>query len=205
MRRFVLSIAALTLISAGCASGNKSASNLGSASNTDTNQPTDKVVAAPKFSSAYTDLNTECKNAFKEAEINEGSDMPLKCKGPGGYHLFISYSAFGSQINAQMEADDVDSIPLAMQGLSYDKEKGRKVEWRTADDKPFAVILRISKYKEDAADGGDSPYQEKYKTGESLVVKGLRGYEHIDSTVDAKDPEANAKAREIADKGYAKK
>lgn len=162
-------------------------------------------ASAPTFSSAYTDLNKECKDAFKEEDIAEGSDMPLKCKGYGKYYIYIYYSAWASYIRAQMKGNEDVSIPLATQQLRYDLEKDRKVEWRMADNKPFAVILRISNYKDDAGSAGDNPFDEKYKTGESLIVQGLKGYEHIDFTVDVKTPNANAKARELADTNYAKK
>jgi hypothetical protein len=36
------------------------------------------------------------------------------------------------------------------------------------------------------------------------MVQGLKGFEHLEESVDAKTPNANVKAREIADKGYAK-
>jgi hypothetical protein len=153
---------------------------------------------APKFTSAYTDLNKDCKDAFKE--VGEGQDMPLRCKGYGGYYLYIYYSAWASHINAQMQGNDDVSISLAMQELSYSDAKGRKVEWRMADGKPFAVILRVSHYKEST--DGNSPFDEKNKTGESLAVKGLKGYEHIDGSVDARTPDANLKARQLADSQY---
>jgi hypothetical protein len=155
----------------------------------------------PKFSSLYTDLNKDCKAAFKQ--VGEGQDMPLKCKGYGGYHIFINYSAWASSLSANGSGDN--SITLAMQGLGYSDEKGRKIEWRLADGKPFAVILRISNYKIKAGDDGDNPFQDKYKTGESLLVKGLKGYEQIDFEVDTKaTPNANVKAREMADNAYLK-
>ncbi|HEX8174727.1 MAG TPA: hypothetical protein VF543_06370 [Pyrinomonadaceae bacterium] len=153
---------------------------------------------AAKFTSAYTDLNKDCKDAFKE--VGEGQDMPLRCKGYGGYYLYIYYSAWASHINAQMRGNDDVTISLAMQELGYSDAKGRKVEWRMADGKPFAVILRVSHYKEST--DGNSPFDEKLKTGESLVVKGLKGYEHIDGSVDAKTPDANVKARQLADSQY---
>jgi hypothetical protein len=155
----------------------------------------------PKFSSAYTDLNSECKAAARAAE---GQDTPMRCKGYGGYSIYIFYSAWASNINADAAKGEV-SIPLAMQGLSYSEEKGRKVEWRLAGGKPFAVIMRVSNYKEDAGAEGDSPYQEKYKTGESLIVKGLKGYESIDFKVDVKTTlNPNVRAREMADEAYLK-
>lgn len=153
------------------------------------------------FSSVYTDLNKECKNAFKS--VGEGQDMPLRCKGYGGYSVYIYYSAFGSHIAIESKNKSDDSPAIASQALDYSDQKGRKVEWRMADGKPFAVILRLSNYQENSE--GDNPYQEKYKTGESLIVKGLKGYEQIDFTLDAKSPDANAKAREMADQAYSAK
>ena len=41
-------------------------------------------------------------------------------------------------------------------------------------------------------------------TGGSLIVKGLKGYEHINETIKTTTPNANLKAREVADKGYSK-
>jgi hypothetical protein len=77
--------------------------------------------------------------------------------------------------------------------------KQKTVEWRLADGKPFAVIMRVYEYAGDdmCSNGG------KIK-GESLMVQGLKGFEHIEESVDAKTPNANVKAREIADQGYAK-
>jgi hypothetical protein len=189
MRKLILAIAALILFSVAI-----------TPVSSNSNQ-----VSSPTFSSVYTDLNKECKNAFKEKDVNEGSDMPLKCKGYGQYYIYIYYSAWASQINVQMKGNEDVSIPLAMQELNYDSEKGRKVEWRMADNKPFAVILRVSNYSQDAGADGGNPFDKKYKTGESLIVQGLKGYEHINFKVDAKDPNANAKAREMADSNYAKR
>ena len=66
-----------------------------------------------------------------------------------------------------------------------------------ANGKPFAVIMRVYEY------GGNDLCATGGKIiGESLIVKGLKGYEQIDGTVDVKTPNANAKARDLADKGY---
>ncbi len=165
-------------------------------------QATNGAPRATQFSSVYTNLNSECKNAFKESEVNEGSDMPLRCTGYGGYYIYIWYSAWASQIAVQMKGNEDVSIFLAMQPLNYSDEKGRKIEWRMADGKPFAVIARISNYSDKAGADGGNPFDPKYKTGESLVVKGLKGYENIDGTIDAKTPDANAKARQLADEKY---
>jgi hypothetical protein len=163
------------------------------------------LAAGPAFTSAYTDLNKDCKAAMKEDQVGGGQDMPLRCKGYGGYYLYIGYSAWASHLSVG-KVDGSFSTGLVNAGLSYGDEPGRKVEWRMADGKPFAVIARASGYDENkAAETGDSPYQDKYKTGEWLIVKGLKGYERIDAKVDAKEPNANEKAREAADSSYAKK
>ncbi|HEY0376778.1 MAG TPA: hypothetical protein VGC87_07465 [Pyrinomonadaceae bacterium] len=209
MRRFTLIIAAATLLSLACAKGGNSNSGGTSAA-----QPSNSVAAAtpataaggPAFTSAYTDLNKDCEPAFKDEEVGEGQDMPLKCKGHDGYYISIGYSAWASHLAVQMEGDEKLLIGLVNEGISYSDEPGKKVEWRMADGNPFAVIARVSSYDEAKAEtAGDNPYQAKYKTGEALVVKGLKGYERIDFKVDAKDPKANEKARELADSNYAKK
>lgn len=133
----------------------------------------------PKFSSVYTNLNKECKAAFKS--VGEGQDMPLNCKGYGGYRISIGYSAMYSHLVAET-LDGKNSIPLATADINYDQEKGEKIEWRLANGKPFAVILRVN---------------------DKLFVKGLRGYEKIDYDIDVKSTaNPNQSARDMADKAY---
>lgn len=153
--------------------------------------------AATQFSSAYTPL-TKCgsgmtKKEEKEAEKN-GTDIPSWCKGLGGYHVYISYSACSAGISVDRGEE---SISLGMQSGDW---KQKAIEWRLANGKPFAVIFRVYEY------GGDDQCATNGKiVGESLIVKGLKGYEQIDEEINARTtPNPNVKAREIADKGYAK-
>jgi hypothetical protein len=150
----------------------------------------------PVFSSSYTTL-VKCgsgmtKKEEREAEQN-GSDIPSKCKGMGGYSVDISYSACSSSFNLTRGEE---SISLGMQAVGW---KQKTVEWRLADGKPFAVIMRIYEYA-----GNDLCSNGGKIKGESLMVQGLKGFEHIEESVDAKTPNANVKARELADTGYAK-
>ena len=91
-------------------------------------------------------------------------------------------------------------VVSTMQPISYDLK--RKVEWRFANGKPFAVIYRIDLTKEDS--GAADMWSPENKTGEALVIKGLKGFEQIDFQIDAKTPGANIKARQMADAGYKK-
>lgn len=165
--------------------------------------PTMEFVAqtATRFSSGYTAL-TKCgsgmtKKEEKEAE-EHGSDIPTRCKGFGGYDFYISYSACSSDISLEKGEE---RIPLAMQAVNW---KQKTVEWRLAQvdgkAKPFAVIFRVYEYA-----GSDLCATDGKITGESLHVKGLKGYEHIDEEVKVKGTvNPNLKARELADKGFAK-
>lgn len=153
---------------------------------------------ATHFTSVYTAL-TKCgsgmtKKEEREAEKN-GQDIPTRCKGPGGYDVYIYYSACAS-IFSITKGDD--SFSLGMQAVNW---KQKNVEWRLANGQPFAVIMRTYEYG-----GNDLCTTDGKVTGESLIVKGLKGYEHIDGEVKVKgNPNPNLKAREIADQGYAKK
>lgn len=154
---------------------------------------------AVKFSSLYTDLNRDCRNALKS--VGEGQDMPLRCKGYGGYKISIGFSAMASHLSVDSLNDEYTNS-LAMQKIDYDQEKGRKIEWRLADGKPFAVIMRISKYKDENA-GTLEYFSERNKAGEFLIVKGLKGHEKIDFEVDVKSGgNPNEKARQLADSNY---
>lgn len=162
-------------------------------------QPAHTAARATKFSSAYTDLKTQCKEVSQSEP--QGDDTPLRCAGFGGYEIWIGFSAASSHLNVQHKDDrDEDSIVLTTQSLHYDSK--RKIEWRLADGKPFAVILRVDKPK-DGLDPSEM-WRPENKAGESLLVKGLKGHERIDFEVDAKTPNANEKARELADGAYAK-
>jgi hypothetical protein len=156
----------------------------------------------PKFSSAVTDLSKDCRKAFKQ--VGEGQDMPLNCKGYGQYYIYIYYSALASHIGVKINKGD-DFIYLSPEKLDYSDQKNNKIEWRLADGKPFAVILKVSRYDDKVQENGENPYQDKYKVGELYIVKGLKGYENIDFKVDAtKNQNAVKNARDLADNAFLK-
>ncbi|MEO8572744.1 MAG: hypothetical protein ABI481_02155 [Pyrinomonadaceae bacterium] len=147
--------------------------------------------AGTRFTSAYTSLGAGCKTLSGK----NGTDDASLCRGVGGYQIRVYGSAALVHINAEMKGEE-GSESLATLSVDFNESKTR-VEWRLANGKPFAVILRVPKYG-DPTD--DNPYFGKV-VGEQLIIRGLKGYE-IDLAVDAKTANANAKARELADKAY---
>lgn len=161
------------------------------------------VKSTPRFSSRYTSLTGRgcgsgmTKKEEREAE-EQGTDLPTKCKGLGGYEIHVGYSACSAQISLEKGSQ---STTLIMQSGDF---KQNTIEWRMAQVStnvktvPFAVIMRAYEYAGDdlCATGGKV-------TGEFLVVKGLDGFEHIDERIDVrKTPNPNLKARQLADKKY---
>jgi hypothetical protein len=152
---------------------------------------------ASQFSSVYTDLKSDCKAAQESA--GEGQDMPLKCKGFGGYEIFIDYSAMSAHLRIQ-SADGEAVASLAPQPLSY--YDNRKVEWRLEQGRPFAVIVRVERYKDEGGNIDTDTYSKKNKMGAYLHVVGLKSAAFINEKIDVKTPNANAAAREMADKRF---
>lgn len=164
-----------------------------------------KKPSAIKFSSVYTDVERDCKDALnaadaKEAEAN-GQDIPLVCKGYGGYRINIGFSAAAAFVSLENPKTD-ETINLGNDNLSYGNTG--KIEWRLANGKPFAVIVRFGKYREMGADE-DNPLDEKLRIGSRLIIKGLKGYEKIDFEIDGAAAAANSKARQKADENYSKR
>ncbi len=122
---------------------------------------------ATRFSSAYTAL-TKCgsgmtKKEEKEAE-SHGSDIPTRCKSYGGYDVYIYYSACSSIFSLEKGEE---SIPLGMQAVGWNQ---KTVEWRLANGKPFAFIMRVYDYA-----GNDECAMAGKITGESLIARGTQG------------------------------
>jgi hypothetical protein len=151
-----------------------------------------KAAHKTVFSSVYTSFEHGCKDFSGEG----GTDGYSICRGPARYQIRVYYSAVTTQINAEIRGKD-DNFPLATLSLDYDPGKTR-VEWRLADGKPFAVILRTPVYGDPT---GDDTYFGRV-IGQELTVKGLKGFDTLAAKVDAKKPGANIEARTIADKAY---
>jgi hypothetical protein len=140
-------------------------------------------AAAPVLASEYTDLAKDCRPAFAEVELEEGQDNALRCKGSGDYGLFIYFSAEDAMLTVEnTRGDTVFDTPLTLS----DYEHG-KVEWRIADGRAFAIIVRV-----------------KPKSGpETLEIRGVGRHRAIHGNIQvAGRGNANVQARAEADKAY---
>jgi hypothetical protein len=156
---------------------------------------------ATKFSSVYTDLKTQCRSALtkkeeKEAE-NLGQDIPMVCKGYGGYEIFLGSHGAMTQLQVRRKTGKEVNDVFAETMFIADPIYTRKVEWRLANGVPFAVIFR-----RDVNDEAADPAMQK-KIGEVLRVRGLKD-DRIDFEVDVKKfHNPNEEARGLADRAYA--
>jgi len=148
--------------------------------------------AKTRFTSIYTSLDKGCKTIHG----SNGTDDAFICKGAPGYQVNEFSAAAASYIGAELKGTD-ERFLIATINFDFDYSK-TKLEWRLANGKPFAVILRVPKYGNPAS---SDQYFGKV-IGYKLAIIGLKGVT-IDNSVDAKTADANAKAREIADKAYA--
>lgn len=148
-----------------------------------------------KFTSVYTNLDGKTCRFY---DGKDGQDGLTLCKGPGKYQVRIYSSATMTHIVAELKGTD-DSYSLASVSLDFNQSKSN-VEWRLANGLPFAAIFRAPTYGEPNEFGGPGK-----KSGEQLVVVGLKGHDDIEATIDAKTPNANVKAREAADSKFWKK
>lgn len=153
------------------------------------------AVSAQKktvFTSTYSSMGAGCK----VLKGGEGQDDAKLCPGPAGYQIRIYSSVAETYIAAEKKGTD-ESTPVAVVGLDYNESKV-KLEWRHANGKPFAIIIRMPKY-ELRTDGEPGPGK---KVGEILLVSGIGDFEFITEEIDAKKPGANIKARAAADRAY---
>jgi hypothetical protein len=139
-----------------------------------------------KFTSVYTDLSKDCQ--FEDdSDLQEGTDAPLRCKGPGAYGLYIFFSASSNILSVEKVKSNET---LDFQIEIPDFERG-KIEWRLADGVPFAVIARSG-----------SPMGNSLKT---LEARGLTGFEKIEISLSPKKvSNTNQEVRKQVDAAYLK-
>lgn len=152
------------------------------------------LTAQAGISSSYTNMETDCQDAFPESELHEGSDMPKLCKGPKGYYVSEYYSAISSYRNIQQGKKGSSLLQGAIVPENCPESVyGKMLEWRLRDGVPFAVIQRVTCYE--MPSGSQSRGK---RISETLQVRELHGAKR-EGEVDASKPNANVKARAIAD------
>lgn len=102
-------------------------------------QDATRAVAPAQFDSSYTRLGEAC-GEVPGSTSDDGQDPLLSCAGPGGYWLYLSFSAADAALNVGKAATP-DSQLLEGSIPGIDSEKG-VVEWRLADGQPVALIVR---------------------------------------------------------------
>jgi len=142
------------------------------------------ISSAWAQSVVYSDTKGKaCKQLRYEDELSE-----FECKGPAGQK--VVFADMGLMFGVQFGKDAMKQPPFR----AADKSIGDKIEWRLdATGKPYASILRIFVGEE------FNPPKEP-RTYQVLVVTKINGDEacHI-AYVNARIPNANARAAEIAD------
>lgn len=140
--------------------------------------------AALAQSIVYSDTKGKpCRQLQDEQELSE-----FECKGPAGQK--VVFVDMGLMFGVQFGKDAMKQPPFR----AADKSIGDKIEWHLdATGKPYASILRVYV-------GEESNWPKKPQTHQVLVVTKISGDDacHI-AYINARIPNANAKAAEIAD------
>jgi hypothetical protein len=139
-------------------------------------------AAAQPASSVYTELNLDRCRTLEV--IPEGESVRRRCPGLGAIPLFVNAGDGRFDVDAGIDNDQWES-------LGAFNEIGPRIEWRLAARRPFAIIYRLR------LTSAEQP------PGSTLIVEtiGRRGSPGCQiATVDGALPDANARARAIADR-----
>lgn len=139
-------------------------------------------ATAQNVRSVYTDVDLQRCRILEL--IEEGGSVRRRCPGLGPVQLFVNEGDGRFDVDAGIDNDVWESLP----GLN---EIGGRIEWRLLGRRPFAIIYRLR------LTATDQP------PGSSLIVEtigrpGAPGCQI--ATVDGALPDANARARAIADR-----
>ena len=137
---------------------------------------------AQTLTSAYTMLDLDRCRTLEV--VPEGESVRRRCPGLGAIPLFVNAGDGRFDVDAGVDNDQWES-------LGAFNEIGPRIEWRRSNGRPFAIIYRLRL---------TSPEQPP---GSSLIVEtiGRRGAPGCQiAAVDGSLPDANARARVIADR-----
>ncbi len=135
-------------------------------------------------SSRYTMLDLRrCRTLER---IEEGESVRLRCPGLAGIPLFVNSGDGRSEIDAGAD----DGVWESMPGFNT---IGERVEWRLAGGRPFAIIYRLRLSATENAPAGSVLIVEAIGRGAGMTGCRL-------GLVDGALPDANARARALADR-----
>lgn len=141
-----------------------------------------------EFTSKYFDFD-EDKAIGYDAE-HQGSDGFEEYPMESPYYVRQNYAAQMTYRSLRSHNDARMAIYLSPQNGAYQYYYGKLIEWRYADNKPFAVIYRVT-----------SVNDERKEYAQHLIVRSLDG--KLSKNVDVKATKnANSVARELADSYY---
>jgi hypothetical protein len=152
-----------------------------------------------QFSSAYSTLNAaNCK--LLKTKSSQQIEPPQICKGFKDYKILISHQGvvtkifIGRALSNQLEEWDLSVLPAFIaNSISRGADYRRVVEWRLADGKPFAAIVRAQYDRKIIEPNGSGRVNE-------IVAKNLNGFRSIDVVVNASSTRnANQEARRFTD------
>jgi hypothetical protein len=134
------------------------------------------------ITSAYTNLDIDRCRELRRVE--EGGSVEWSCPGYGGIPLWVAVGDERYDIDARRSNG-------AFESTSPFNEPGDRVEWRLRGGRPFAIIYRLRLFGDEA------------RPRSQLAVKSVgqgRRQGCLVAWVDAAAPNANALAREQADR-----
>lgn len=139
-------------------------------------------AAGQAFSSVYTALDLDRCRTLEV--VAEGESVRRRCPGLGAIPLFVNAGDGRFDVDAGVDNDRWES-------LGGFNEIGPRIEWRRRNGRAFAIIYRLR------LTGAEQP------PGSSLIVEtiGRRGAPGCQiAIVDGARPDANVRARAIADR-----
>ena len=182
-------LAAGAAIVAGCGGAKSGANDQNAASPpTSVNAATPANASAVRppangVASAYTDLNlAQCQTT---SQVEEGDSMSWRCPGLGDVPLFVSTGDLRYDIDAGVSNDNFQTLPPF-------NENPARIEWRLRDNRPFAIIFRLTLATNEQTEWSGSAL--------GVATVGTAGKPGCTiAWIDGNVPDANEVARRIAD------
>ena len=152
------------------------------------------------FSSDYTDFQRDCQ--YAAVPPSSGWERDLICRGFGGFNLYVAYHQEGVTLRILNGGPESIWMTLAEQG---NDALQRRVEWRKANGRPFAVLYKENEYQPPYTEGTPN-FDKKYMRGQRFIARGLPGFESIDFSIEiSTTPHAAEMIRELSDNAYREK